>query len=335
MASRKVPNPTRTWPRKPWHRLPDDALLAIPVGRLDLRWEDTPLVSLEHQLRRELTAIGITHFHPFVYLGDEWFSPMGVGAISVPFFLADPRLKRLARHFFYELEGGTRSSFMRLLRHEAGHAFDHAYALSQRADWRRVFGDPEKAYRSRAFRADPTSPDFVQHLDRTYAQAHPVEDFAETFATILTPQSRWESHYRKCPGARAKLQFVTEIIARFGGKPPRFQEATLPFQADRMRRTVGDFFAAQIDAPKVVEWERRLRLVFPANGDGSAHDFLKIQKDRFFSQLDARRPKVAERLSREYDQVVKQARRLGLGAPEDRDLASLRLTAFLTDSLTH
>lgn len=333
VGSRKVLKPRRSWPRRPWHHLPDDALLAIPVGRLDLKFDDTPLATFERQLRRELEAAGLARFHPFVYLGDEWFSPVGVGAISVPFFLADLRMKKLARRYFVEVEGGTSASFMRLLRHEAGHAFDHAYELSERADWRRMFGDPDRPYRSRAFRADPSSPAFVHHLDSTYAQAHPTEDFAETFATVVTPRARWRERYKNRPEALAKLTFVAGLIARHGSKPPRVSEATLTFQADRMRRTLGEFLASRADANKIEDWDRKLRVIFPEGVDTRAHDFLKKQKPELFSRLGALPVRVSKSLADEYDQMVKRARYLGLASPQDPKTASLQLAALLGDSL--
>ena len=128
-------------------------------------------------------------FRPRFWLSDEWFSPAGVPGVGIPFYLAHPRLMRLERHQMFEVEGGTREGCLRLLRHELGHAVDHAYRLSRRKDWRDVFGSASLPYPD-AYRPNPASKRFVQHLDGWYAQAHPDEDFAETFAVWMTPRAR-------------------------------------------------------------------------------------------------------------------------------------------------
>src|SRR5256885_16453644 len=78
----------------------------------------------------------------------------------------------------------------RILRHEAGHALDNAYRLRRRKRWRAVFGPASLPYPAR-YRARPGSRRYVHHLGEWYAQAHPSEDFAETFAVWLTPKSGW------------------------------------------------------------------------------------------------------------------------------------------------
>jgi hypothetical protein len=93
--------------------------------------EKTALARYVRALRRELAAKGLVHFSPKVYFGDEWFSPEGVPAIAVPFYLATPRLKALETRMMREAEGGTPAWCMKLLRHEAGHCFDHAYRIAE------------------------------------------------------------------------------------------------------------------------------------------------------------------------------------------------------------
>ena len=74
---------------------------------------------------------------------------------------------------------------MRILRHEAGHAIDSAYRLRRRAHWRALFGHGLDAAIARAIGRGPASRHHVQHLGDWYAQSHPTEDFAETFAVWL------------------------------------------------------------------------------------------------------------------------------------------------------
>ena len=54
------------------------------------------------------------------------------------------------------------------------------------------------------------------HLDPWYAQSHPDEDFAETFAVWLTPQSNWEQRYAGWPALK-KLEYMDEPDAVAGG----------------------------------------------------------------------------------------------------------------------
>ena len=136
---------------------------------------------------------------------------MACPGIAMPFYLAHPRLERLERRIMREAEGGNSRLLMRILRHEAGHAIDNAYRLRRRRRWREVFGPASVPYPAR-YRARAGSRRYVQHLGEWYAQAHPTEDFAETFAVWLTPKSAWRKNYADWP-ALHKLKAVDELIA--------------------------------------------------------------------------------------------------------------------------
>src|SRR5204862_3134775 len=125
-----------------WHSLKDEELLALRICDLGVRIEGSELEPRIGQFNSELAARGVS-FRPDCYLGDEWFSPEGVPAIAIPFYLAHPRLKTLELHQTLEVEGGTPEWCQMLLRHECGHSMDHAHRFSSRADWREVFGRPE------------------------------------------------------------------------------------------------------------------------------------------------------------------------------------------------
>jgi hypothetical protein len=178
----------------PWERLEDDALLRLKFSDLRLRVEDSMVAPDVERLRRELASRGLG-FKPHVWFSTEWFSPDGVPGIAVPFYVAHPRLRRLEQRMIGEVEGGTRKWRLRILRHEAGHALDSAYRLRRRKDWREVFGPASRPYR-RDYAVRPDSRRHVLHLGYWYAQSHPTEDFAETFAVWLQPKARW----RRLPG---------------------------------------------------------------------------------------------------------------------------------------
>ncbi len=198
-----------------WTRLPDEELLTKRFCDLRLSVEHSPLARHVDQLYEELKRRGI-RFRPHVWLAEEWFSPDGVPGIAMPFYLAHPRLERLERRIMREAEGGNSRWLMRILRHEAGHALDNAYRLRRRKRWREVFGPASLPYPHR-YRARPGSRRYVHHLGEWYAQAHPTEDFAETFAVWLKPRSNWRSSYADWP-AFHKLSLVDEIMASVRGK---------------------------------------------------------------------------------------------------------------------
>jgi Putative zinc-binding metallo-peptidase len=204
-----------------WERLSDDQLLSLRFCDLQLTIQGTELQDAIDRLYRELALRGI-RFRPHCWLAQEWFSPDGIPGIAIPFYLAHKRLISLERRFMREVEGGNRNWLMRILRHEAGHAIDSAYRLRRRAHWRAVFGPASLPYPD-TYRPRPGSRRFVQHLGSWYAQAHPTEDFAETFAVWLKPHSPWRREYEGWP-AYAKLQFIDQLAKEIGDQKPQIAD---------------------------------------------------------------------------------------------------------------
>ena len=206
---------------------------------LDTRFCDLPIRiqgELSRRIRRlyaELDDKGLTSFRPHCWLSNEWFSPDGIPGIAVPFYLAHPRLMKLERSRMLSVEGGSESHCLRILRHEAGHCIDTAYRLNRRKRYRQLFGRYSDPYPD-TYKPRPGSRNYVTHLDGWYAQSHPAEDFAETFAVWLTPSSRWKSHYKLWPAMR-KLQFVDEVMAEVAELPPPVWSETEiePLRKDR------------------------------------------------------------------------------------------------------
>jgi len=200
-------------------------LLNTRISDLSLQIEGSFLEPFTRRLHRELDAKRID-FKPDFYLTDGWGCPDRVPIIGIPFYLADPKLRRLEKEQTGEIEDET--DIMKLLRHEAGHALNYAYRLWERDEWRTIFGVFTRPYRE-DFRPDRWSRQFVRHIEayglgRTYAQKHPDEDFAETFAVWLTPRSGWRRLYRNWPAIR-KLQYVDSLAKEIGQvSPPRFRE---------------------------------------------------------------------------------------------------------------
>jgi hypothetical protein len=227
----------------PWTRLTDEELLSLRFCDLKLSLERSPLKSHITRLYSELESRGIT-MRPHVWLAEEWFSPDGIPGIAVPFYLAHPRLERLERRIMREVEGGNARWFMRILRHEAGHALDNAYRLRRRRRWREVFGPASLPYPHR-YKARPGSRRYVHHLGQWYAQAHPTEDFAETFAVWLKPNSDWRRSYADWP-ALHKLSVVEELIASLRGRraPVRSRARIEPI--DLNTRTLAQHYRSKL-----------------------------------------------------------------------------------------
>ena len=218
-----------------WVRLSDEELLDLRICDLGLKIEGTPIEPRIQQLYDELEERGL-RLRPRCWLSSEWFSPHEAPGIAIPFYLAHPRLRRLEAQQMKEVEGGTKSWCMQLLRHEAGHAYETAYRLAERKSWRKLFGRAAKPYPD-FYSPKPVSRKFVLHLDWWYAQSHPVEDFAETFAVWLRPGSHWRTRYKGWP-ALAKLQYVDELMKELARKPPRvrFKDEVEP--AGRLQQTL-------------------------------------------------------------------------------------------------
>ena len=84
----------------------DEELLERRISKLGLLLEDSAVEPLIRQLYDELSAKGLT-FLPPCHVGDEWFVPVGIPAIFVPFFLVHDRLRQLEKTMMLEVEGGT------------------------------------------------------------------------------------------------------------------------------------------------------------------------------------------------------------------------------------
>jgi hypothetical protein len=215
-----APPPRPAVPPEPapeWAAWDDERLLDLRLCELALRIEGSDLEDRIDELYRELEGRGLV-FRPHFWLSDEWFCPDGVPGIAIPFYLAHPRLARLEMAQMREVEGGTREWCLKILRHETGHAIENAYRLRRRPRRRELFGRTSQPYPD-AYSPRPYSKSFVRHLDAWYAQSHPDEDFAETFAVWLTPGSDWRRRYARWPALR-KLEYVDKVMAQIASRPP-------------------------------------------------------------------------------------------------------------------
>jgi hypothetical protein len=264
------------------------ALLAQRISDLGLEIRGTLLEKLVNQLYEELDAKGLV-FRPPVYLSDQWGCPDGTPLIGVPFYLADARLSKIEEDYSSAVENADES--MRFLRHEAGHAFNYAYRLYDRADWRKMFGPYSRPYRER-YRANPFSHEYVRHILGWYAQKHPDEDFAETFAVWLTPQIDWRRQYDGW-GALKKLKYVDRVMQEIAKEVPEVPEPSeddLPVTA--MQYTVADHYKDSEERIPIRDqriFDGDLRTIFvtsdQAPGSGAAAEFIARHRREIVTRI--------------------------------------------------
>jgi hypothetical protein len=200
-----------------WTRYSSDRLLRMRIRDLGLTIEGTWLQECVERLYAELDE-RLLRLRPHIWLSDDWFSPANIPGFAIPFYLAHPRLRRLEHDQFLDVEGASRAECMRIMRHEAGHAFQHAYQLQRRRRWQELFGKSSTTY-PEYYRPNPASKRYVQHLRLWYAQSHPDEDFAETFAVWLRSRADWRKKYKGWPALK-KLEYVDELMADVGWRKP-------------------------------------------------------------------------------------------------------------------
>ena len=252
-----------------WASLRHEELLDVRLCDLGLTIEGTILESRVRRLHDELEVRGL-RLKPHCWLSDEWFSPEGIPGIAIPFYLAHPRLEKLEERMMLEVEGGTKAWCMQLLRHEAGHAFETAYRLGRRPRWKKIFGDPKRAYPT-TYNPKPFSRKYVQHLDWWYAQAHPHEDFAETFAVWLRPGHRWRRRYGHWPAIK-KLQYVDELMQEIAGKAAPVRSRAKIEPLSKLKKTLREHYdekQARFGRDHPDFFDRDLRRLFAVRPPGT------------------------------------------------------------------
>ena len=262
-------------------------ILKKPIRELGLKLEGSPLERRVQQLYRELDRKGLKKFRPVCYLTDEWGCPSGEPVIGIPFYLADRRLARLEQEM-NDLE--DRHQIMMYLRHEAGHAINYAYGLYKTPEWRRLFGPYRRRYRD-DYRPIAFSRSFVRHMEGWYAQKHPDEDFAETFAVWLTPRARWRERYQGWP-ALEKLQYVDRTARQLRESDPIRPRGRKDITVNEMETTVEEFYETVLSeqpSPGDLALDADLQDIFKTsrrkNGVRPAADLLRENRKPLVDKL--------------------------------------------------
>jgi hypothetical protein len=326
-----------------WANYSDQRLLDLRIKDLGLRIEGTPIEGRVERIYQELADKGIRH-RPHVWLSNEWFSPDGIPGIAVPFYLTHPRLVKLERTMMLEVEGAGLADCLRLLRHEVGHAISSAYRLPRKPSFTRVFGRYSAPYPS-SYRPIPSSRDFVLHLDWWYAQAHPAEDFAETFAVWLKPGSKWRSTYAGWPALK-KLRYMDELMTNIRGKaaPVRSRAVIEPISSERL--TLRQYYEQKqrlyaLETADVLE--RDLRRVFSSdrafrnNPSGAA--FLRAHRSDIRRTVAEWTGQFQYTIDQVLSDIIERSRqrklRLAVSEEEARIHAMLMVAVHTLNSLRH
>jgi hypothetical protein len=322
-----------------WVSMTDEELLRVRICDLGLKIEGTEVVARIEKLHAALAARGIA-LRPICYFGAEWQSPNNVPAICIPFYLAHPRLKLLELHQMLEVEGGTADACDKLLFHECGHAIDNAFATSKRPRWREVFGDPRAEYTPEIYHHRPYSKAFVRHLPNWYAQSHPDEDFAETFAVWLaSPPEEWRKQYAGWT-ALEKLEYVDRLMKDVAKKEPQKMRGRLVSASSQSKKTLAAHYAW-----KRKEWSSNfpdffdddLLRIFGAltPGDETAASFMRRYRRAIVNAIvtfTGEHKYTADRLTRK---LIGRAATLRLGTPRDEPALLIDIGSYLTSLVSN
>jgi hypothetical protein len=216
-------------------------LFAAPIRDLHLEIDQTPLVPVIDEFLAELQAKGITRLKPKFHLSTEWGVPFGTVVIGIPFYLARPELTDLHGEEVGHIEGLSRADILRYLRHEMGHVVNYGYKLYDEEEWVKLFGSITQPYLE-DYRPQPFSRRYVRHLPGWYAQKHPDEDWAETFAVWLTPGRDWRREYAQRPAALAKLEYCDRTMQRHNQEDPPVVAAELDEDVGELDYSIRDFY---------------------------------------------------------------------------------------------
>lgn len=227
-----------------------------------------------------------------------------------------------------------------LLRHECGHAIDHAYQFSSQKEWQTVFGSPDTEYTPDTYRPRPYSRSFVQHLPNWYAQSHPDEDFAETFAVWLASEPEaWREHYRGWK-ALEKLELVHRLMQESAQRPPVVKRGRRISEANKLRKTLDRYYAARRklyaeDFPDF--YDADLRAIFQNGVPGSEPAAKVMRRNRAalvesIVQWTGQRKYTVSMLVRK---LIRRCQELKLTAPQDPARLHFELAAYLAALVTN
>jgi hypothetical protein len=308
----------------------EEELLNLRICDLPVNIEDCWLKDCIEELYKELDSKGIK-FKPSCYLADEWLTPDGEPVIGIPFFLAHPTLMKLERKMMLDVEGGTKKECMKLLRHETGHAINYAYKLYRRKKWQRIFGKFSSDYPD-TYRFRPYSKNFVRHLEDYYAQYHPDEDFAETFAVWLTPGSDWRNQYKGWK-ALIKLEYVDELMEEIKDKEPLLKRGKKYWQKSSLRITLKNYYKKKKhfyaeDFPDF--HDKNLERIFAKSEGEDAAELIRKYKKEILNSVSTWTGEKKYVINDLLETIIERCKDLNLRVKEKETFALLKISTYLT-----
>jgi len=312
-----------------------------PLSDLGLKIDGTHLEKLINRLFAELDSKGI-HFKPKCYLTDTWGCPNKVPVIGIPFYYADAALSKIEDEMNGDLE--DEHELMMSLRHEAGHAINYAYRLYELEEWQDTFGRFSEPYRD-YFHPNPQSREFVKHLyqqvgpyaGRIYAQKHPDEDFAETFAVWLAPRSNWRQKYKNW-GALNKLKCVDKLMKDIRVQKPMVTDGELIHPIEDLNLTLLEYYNKSEERYREKAQgyvDDVLREIFSTNGKGEkripAGGFIEKNRNHLVEMISYWTGERAPSVKPLIDKLISRARELDLNlSPRRQTRKLIEVTALAT-----
>jgi hypothetical protein len=315
---------------------------SLPIRSLGLTIKGTRLEPILTEFARELEHVGLRRVKPVFYLSTEWGVPFGTVAVAIPFYLAHPTLTKVHAERHGHVEGSGRRDILRYLRHEMGHVVNYAYRLYERPDWVERFGPIDREYEEE-YHPEPFSRRFVRHLPGWYAQKHPDEDWAETFAVWMTPGQDWRADYADWPVALGKLEYCDRVVAGLKGLDPPVTAADLDEDVSELGHTLDEFYggpaeAGAAESPRMLDGA--LRSLFgdyqPAEGEPAeprrpAGELIRALQQPLMAEVYRWTGYFPERTRRLVRYLAGRADALGHVYPAGREGAvAVALTAFIT-----
>src|SRR5207237_10574354 len=170
------------------------------------------------------------------------------------------------------------------------------------------------------------------HLDDWYAQAHPDEDFAESFAIWLTPDFDWRKRYAGWK-ALQKLEYVDELMKSLAGKPPtnmpRYRETEYNFLNVKLKT----YYARK---RKIFEeqypgfYDVDLRQLFSASAGIKAGSYLRQRRRRLMNSVSQWTNEKKFRINKLLARLIDRSDELGLRVANDDPQQESRVSSDLT-----
>lgn len=314
---------------------------SVPIKNLGLTIAGTPLEPVLAEFQAELERVGIRRVRPVFYLSTEWGVPFDTVAIAIPFYLARVELTQLHAERVGHIEGRSRPDILRYLRHEMGHVVNYAYRLYEEEEWVRLFGSIDQEYEEE-YHPRQFSRDHVRHLPGWYAQKHPDEDWAETFAVWMTPGLDWRADYAGWPIALAKLEYCDRTLAALKERDPLVTAADLDEDVGQLSDSLEQFYG-QLSAdtdPFPESVDGALRSLFedlghPESSSSSvrrpASDLIRRLEQGLMAEVYRWTGYFPERTRPLLRHLARRADQLQQVYPKDREMeATVALTTFVT-----